>query len=87
MTTANLNVRPAIVPGIVAPSATNLVLLFALDSIPVSAQRLVCRWYRNVDGRLRCAWEPNISSDRACSIRKNLSKRLVNRDGSNIGSG
>ena len=59
MTTANLNVRPAIVPGIVAPSATNLVLLSALDSIPVSAQRLVCRWHRDADGRLACTWRPD----------------------------
>ena len=86
MTTANLNVRPAIVPGIVAPSATNLVLLFARDRIPVSKQRLVCRWHRNAHGRLVCAWEPNVSSDPASSIRKNLSKRFVSRDGSNIGS-
>ena len=86
MAAANLDVRPAIASGIVAPNATNLVLLFALDSIPVSKQRLVCRWHRNADGRLLCAWEPNISSDRASSIRKNLSKRLVNRDCSNIGS-
>ena len=87
MAAANLDVRPAIASGIVAPNATNLVLLFALDSIPVSKQRLVCRWHRNADGRLLCAWEPNISSDRASSIRKNLSRRFVNPDGSNIGSG
>ena len=86
MAAANLDVRPAIASGIVAPNATNLVLLFALDRIPVSKQRLVCRWYRNLDGRLLCAWEPNISSDPASSIRKNLSKRFVSRDGSNIGS-
>jgi hypothetical protein len=84
---ANLDVRPAIASSIVAPNATNLVLLFAPDSIPVSKQRLVCRWHRNADGRLLCAWEPNMSSDRASSIRTNLSKRFVNRDGSNIGSG
>ena len=65
MAAANLDVRPAIASGIVAPNATNLVLLFALDSIPVSKQWLVCRWHRNADGRLLCAWEPNISSDRA----------------------
>lgn len=65
MAAANLDVRPAIASGIVAPNATNLVLLFALDSIPVSEQRLVCRWHRNADGRLLCAWEPNISSGRA----------------------
>ena len=86
MTAANVNVRPAAAPGIVAPNASNLVLLFALDPIPVSAQRLVCHWHRDADSRLVCAWEPNISSDRASSIRKNLSKRFVNRDGSNIGS-
>jgi hypothetical protein len=72
MAAANLNVRPAIASGIVAPNATNLVLLFALDSIPVSKQRLVCRWHRNPDGRLVCAWEPKISSDPASSIRNNL---------------
>jgi hypothetical protein len=86
MAAANLNVRPAIASGIVAPNATNLVLLFALDSIPVSKQRLVCHWHRNADCRLVCAWEPNVSSDPASSIRKNLSKRFVSRDGSNIGS-
>ena len=59
MTTANLNVRPAIVPGTVAPSATNLVLLFALDRMPVSARQLVCHWHRDADGRLVCAWEPD----------------------------
>ena len=87
MTAANVNVRPAVAPGIVAPNASNLVLLFALDPIPVSAQRLVCHWHRDADSRLVCAWEPNISSDRASSIRKNLSRRFVNPDGSNIGSG
>jgi hypothetical protein len=39
MTAASVNVRPAVAPGIVAPNASNLVLLFALDPIPVSAQR------------------------------------------------
>ena len=39
MTAANLDVRPAVAPGIVAPNATNLVLLFALEAMPVSAQR------------------------------------------------
>jgi hypothetical protein len=56
MTAANVNARPAVAPGIVAPNASNLVLLFALDSIPVSKQRLVCRWHLNADGRLVCAW-------------------------------
>jgi hypothetical protein len=72
MTAANLDVRPAIAPGIVAPSATNLVLLFALDRIPVSARRLVCHWHRDADGRLVCAWESDITADPASSIRTNL---------------
>ena len=86
MAAANPDVGPAIASGIVAPDATNLVLLFALDRIPVSTHRLVCHWHRKADGRLVCAWEPNISSDPASSIRKSLSKRFVNRDGSNISS-
>ena len=73
MTAANVNVRPAAAPGIVAPNASNLVLLFALDPIPVSTQRLVCHWHREADSRLVCAWEPDISTDPASSIRKNLS--------------
>ena len=58
MTAADPNVDPAFASGIVAPNATNLVLLFALDSIPVSKQRLVCHWHRNSDDRLSCRWEP-----------------------------
>jgi hypothetical protein len=73
MTAANVNVRPVVAPGIVAPNASNLVLLFALDPIPVSAQRLVCHWHCDADSRLVCAWEPDISTDPASSIRKNLS--------------
>ena len=72
MTAANVNVRPAVAPGTVAPNASNLVLLFALDPIPVSAQRLVCHWHRDADGRLVCAWESDISPDAASSIRKHL---------------
>jgi hypothetical protein len=49
-----LFVSPAIASGIVAPNATNLVLLFALDRIPVSTHRLVCHWHRNADRRLVC---------------------------------
>ena len=73
MTAENLDVRPATAPGVVTPNSTNLVLLFALDPIPVSTQRLVCHWHREADSRLVCAWEPNISTDPASSIRKNLS--------------
>jgi hypothetical protein len=73
MTAANVNVRPVVAPGIVAPNASNLVLLFKLDPIPVSAQRLVCHWHRDADSRLVCAWEPDVSTYPASSIRKNLS--------------
>jgi hypothetical protein len=47
MAAANLDIRPAIASGIVAPGATNLVFLFARDAIPVSAQRVVCYWHRD----------------------------------------
>jgi hypothetical protein len=72
MTAANLDLRPPIASRIVAPNATNLVLLFALDSILVSAHRLVCHWHRDAYGRLVCAWEPDLSPDPASSIRNNL---------------
>ena len=71
MTAPNLDIRPAIAPGIVAPKATNLVILFALDPMPVSTQRLVCYWHRGADGRLVCAWEADKSPDPASLIRKN----------------
>jgi len=70
MTAANLDVCPAVAPGIVAPNATNLVFLFALDPIPVSAQRLVCHWHHDADSRLVCAWIyppiPHPRSERTC---------------------
>jgi hypothetical protein len=72
MTAPNLDIRPAIAPGIVAPKATNLVILFALDPMPVSTQRLVCYWHRDAYSRLVCAWEPDLSPDPASSIRNNL---------------
>jgi hypothetical protein len=52
MTAAKL----AVAPGIVAPNATNLVLLFPLHRISVSTHRLVCHWHRDAGGRLVCAW-------------------------------
>ena len=73
MAAANQMSAPAIASGIVAPDATNVVLLFARNPIPVSAHRLVCHWHRDADSRLVCAWEPGISTDPASSIRKNLS--------------
>jgi hypothetical protein len=62
MTAAILNVRPAAEPGIVSTeiAVARLVRLFALDRLPAGRRRLVCRWHRDVDGRLACAWEPDI---------------------------
>lgn len=60
MTAAILAVRPAAVPGIVAPKgAADLERLLALDC-PPSGRRLVCHWHRDADGRLACVWEPDI---------------------------
>ena len=68
MTTANPDVRPAIAPGLVEPSAKNLVLLFSVDPMPVPPHRLVCHWHHDADRRLVCAWKPDKSPDRASSI-------------------
>jgi len=54
MIAAKPDVGPAIASEIVAPNATNLVLLFPLNPIPVSTQRLVCHWHRDSGGRLVC---------------------------------
>ena len=64
MTAENLDFRPATAPGIIAPNATNLVLLFAPEAKPVSTQRLVCHWHRDADGWLLCAWESDGSPNR-----------------------
>jgi hypothetical protein len=39
--------------------AIDLVRLFGLNR-PPSGKRLVCRWHREVDGRLACHWERDI---------------------------
>jgi hypothetical protein len=62
--------------------ATNLVLLFALNRIPVSTHRLLCHWHRNSDGRLSCRWEP-IPRSRILDPKQPV-ERFVSRDGSNI---
>jgi hypothetical protein len=82
MTAGNVNVRLHISSGIVAHDATNLVLLFALDRIPVSTHRLLCHWHRNSDGRLSCRWEP-IPRSRILDPKQPV-ERFVSRDGSNI---
>ena len=82
MAAANPNVGPTIASGIVAPNATNLVLLFALDRIPVSTHRLVCHWHRNADGRLVCRWKP-IPRSRILDPKQPV-ELFVSRDGSNI---
>jgi hypothetical protein len=50
-------IRLAAAPGTVPRMDTrDLVRLFGLDGlIPVRPQ-LVCRWHRDIDGRLSCVW-------------------------------
>jgi len=72
MAAANLDVRPAIAPGLVPLKEANLVDLFVLDTPPMSARRLVCHWRRDAGGRLACAWAPDIGPDPIASIRLNL---------------
>jgi hypothetical protein len=52
---------PAVAPGTVSfnATATDLAALFGLDRLPAERQ-LVCRWTREVDGRIACHWEPDI---------------------------
>jgi hypothetical protein len=70
MTAGNVNVRLDISSGIVAHDATNRVLLFALNRIPVSTHRLLCHWHRNSDVGSPAAG--SLSPDPASSIRNNL---------------
>jgi hypothetical protein len=62
MTTAILNIRPAVAPdlGRKRDTATGLVRLFALDTLPAHRTVLTCRWRRDADGRLSALWEPDI---------------------------
>ena len=61
MTTAILDVRPAVRP-FARPNgiASDFVRRFALDRLPKSRRPLICHWHRDVDGRLACVWEPDI---------------------------
>ena len=54
--------RPSIAPGVLPlnAAAIDLISLFGLDRLS-SDRRLVCRWHREIDGRLACSWEPDIS--------------------------
>jgi len=58
MTTAILDVRPAVRPAPVPTGATtHFVRLFALDRVNDRERRLVCHWRRDGGGRLACFWE------------------------------
>jgi hypothetical protein len=63
MTTAILDVRPAARPGInrAKAAASTFVSAFAPDRLYACQRLLVCRWHRDVDGRLTCIWGPDIA--------------------------
>jgi hypothetical protein len=52
---------PTAKPGTVPfnAAAIDLTARFGLDRLS-SDRRLVCRWVREIDGRLVCIWEPDI---------------------------
>ena len=52
-----LDARPTVEPGAIQIKAVaiDLVRPLGLDRRP-SGTRLVCRWHREVDGRLACLW-------------------------------
>jgi hypothetical protein len=61
MTSAFQYIRSSAAPSIVPRTDTrDLVRLLGLDCLTIARPRLVCRWYRDADGRLSCAWEPDI---------------------------
>jgi hypothetical protein len=65
MNAAFLNVGPAVALGAVPVERTrNLVRLLSLDAVTIDRTRLVCRWHRDIDGRLACRWEPDETSAR-----------------------
>lgn len=58
MTTAILDVRPAVAPEFAAReiAASDLTRLFSRDRAPAVTRRLICRWHRDADGRLAATW-------------------------------
>jgi len=56
-----LDTCPTVEPGTIQinAAAIDLVRRLGLDRL-LSDRRLVCRWHREVDGRLACHWEPDI---------------------------
>jgi hypothetical protein len=52
---------PRATPGAVPFDAatSDLAQLFGLDRLSLD-RTLVCRWVRDIDGRLACFWEPDI---------------------------
>jgi hypothetical protein len=68
MNAAFLNAGPAVAPGTDSVKRTrDLVRLLSLEAVTVDRPRLVCRWHRDIDGRLACRWEPEALS--ACPVR------------------
>ena len=60
MNAAFLNVGPAVAPGTaVVKGAHDFVRLLSLYAASIDRPRLVCRWHRDLDGRLACNWEPD----------------------------
>jgi len=60
MNAAFLDVVPAVAPGtIVVKRTRDRVRLLSFDAVTIDRPRLVCRWHRDLDGRLACRWKPD----------------------------
>ena len=59
--TGILDTRPTVVPDTIRINAAviDLARLFGRDRVPSNGP-LVCRWHRELGGRLACFWEPDI---------------------------
>jgi high affinity Mn2+ porin len=55
-------------------AATDLNQLLGLDHL-VAERRLVCRWHREIDGRIACLWEPDMVPSPAASPGVSLGGR------------